>query len=196
MNHPDLPTKLGQHLSAQSPEIRTEWDARLAAVLIPIFKEEHRWKILFTRRTDHLESHQGQVSFPGGAVEEQDPSPEEAALRETQEEIGITAEKIEILGRLDSLLTVTQFQIVPIVGLIQWPLELKINTMEVARVFSVPLGWLADRDNLEVRTRQFRPGDRPIDVYYFKPYQDEVIWGATARLTLNLLSELEDLGIA
>jgi 8-oxo-dGTP pyrophosphatase MutT (NUDIX family) len=194
MNNIDLPTKLRQHLSEQSPQVRTEWDARLAAVLIPIFKDEGEWKVLFTRRTDHLESHQGQVSFPGGAVEEHDRTPEDAALRETEEEIGVSPEKVEILGALDSLMTVTQFQIIPIVGLMQWPTELQINRMEVARVFSVPLEWLADEDNVELQTREFRPGDRPINVHYFKPYDGEVIWGATARLTLNLLSELQTIG--
>ena len=195
MNSLDLPTKLSQHLSEQSPQIRTEWDARLAAVLIPIFNDDGEWKALFTRRTDHLESHQGQVSFPGGAVEEHDSTPEEAALRETEEEIGISANNVKVLGALDSLMTVTQFQIVPIIGVIKWPIELRINKMEVARVFSVPLEWLADKRNVEVQTRQFRPVDRPIDVYYFKPFDGEVIWGATARLTLNLVSELQTIGL-
>jgi 8-oxo-dGTP pyrophosphatase MutT (NUDIX family) len=195
MKSADLPAVLSKHLSEHSPRIRTEWDARLAAVLVPLLKDEHSWQVMFTRRTDHLDSHQGQVSFPGGAVEEQDISPERAALRETEEEIGITADKIEILGTLDSLLTVTQFQIVPIVGVLEWPTELRINSMEVARVFSVPLQWLADKGNLEVQTRKFRPEDPPIEVYYFKPYDGEIIWGATARLTLNLLSKLQMLGL-
>ncbi|MGD2161456.1 MAG: CoA pyrophosphatase [Anaerolineales bacterium] len=187
----DLPDKLEGHLAKRSPKVRLEWDARLAAVLIPIFKHKDSWWILFTRRTDHLDSHQGQVSFPGGAVELQDPSPQAAALRETAEEIGIPENKVEVLGSLDSLLTVTQFQIVPIVGLIPWPIELSINHMEVARVFSVPLEWLEDENNVEVRSREFPLSDRPIDVYYFKPYEGEIIWGATARLTLNFLSEIK-----
>jgi 8-oxo-dGTP pyrophosphatase MutT (NUDIX family) len=194
MRMKDLQEKLGNHLAEHSREIRTEWNARLAAVLIPLFYEQGEWRILFTRRTDHLESHQGQVSFPGGAVEAQDVSPQAAALRETEEEIGIPSDEIKVLGELDSLLTVTQYQIVPIVGIIPWPTELRINKVEVARVFSVPLNWLADEDNVEVQTREFRLGDRSIEVFYFKPYEEEIIWGATARLTLNFLSELRSIG--
>lgn len=193
MTYDDLPKRLTHHLAGRSPETRTEWNARLAAVLIPLLNEDGQWKILFTRRTEHLDSHQGQVSFPGGAVEPEDEGPQAAALRETEEEIGISASQIEVLGRLDSLLTVTRFQIIPIVGKIPWPTELSINKLEVARVFSVPMDWLNDQKNVELRWREFPLSDRPIGVYYFKPYQGEIIWGATARLTLNLLSVLNNL---
>lgn len=195
MRSNELPDRLERHLSNHTPKVRVEWDARLAAVLIPLYETEDGWQVLFTRRTEHLDSHQGQVSFPGGVVEARDANPQETALRETEEEIGIPAEKVKILGTLDSLLTVTQFQIVPIVGLIPWPVDLTINTMEVARVFSVPVAWLANKSNLEVRTRQFPLSDRPIDVYYFKPFEGEVIWGATARLTINFLDQLKAIGI-
>jgi 8-oxo-dGTP pyrophosphatase MutT (NUDIX family) len=188
MTYDDLAKRLNDNLANHSPEIRMEWDARLAAVLIPLLYEGGQWRVLFTRRTEHLDSHQGQVSFPGGAVEPQDANPQAAALRETEEEIGIPASQIAVLGKLDSLLTVTQFQIVPIVGQIPWPTELSINKLEVARVFSVPIEWLNDENNVELRWREFPLSDRPIAVYYFKPYQGEIIWGATARLTLNFLS--------
>ncbi|MDF1500319.1 MAG: CoA pyrophosphatase [Anaerolineales bacterium] len=190
----NLPQKIEFHLSGYSLKIQTEWDARLAAVLIPLFLDDGIWHLLFTRRTDHLESHQGQVSFPGGAVELQDATPQDAALRETEEEIGIPAHQVRVLGTLDPLLTVTRFQIIPTVGIIPWPTELQINRGEVARVFSVPLDWLADERNVEVQQRDFPLGERLIDVYYFKPYQGEIIWGATARLTLNFLSELRSIG--
>lgn len=190
----DLPNKLKNHLEHHPPEIKTEWDVRLAAILIPLFYNHGQWHVVYTRRTDHLDTHQGQVSFPGGAVETHDISPQVAALRETEEEIGIPAGQIDVLGRLDSLLTVTQFQIIPIVGLIPWPVEMQINSVEVARVFSVPLCWLADEKNLEVQKREFRLDDRPVKVYFYKPYEDEIIWGATARLTLNLISELRAIG--
>jgi 8-oxo-dGTP pyrophosphatase MutT (NUDIX family) len=191
MSNNDFAETLSGYLDQFSPAIHTEWDARLAAVLIPLFNEDDVWKVLFTRRTDHLDSHQGQVAFPGGAVDPQDRGPEAAALRETEEEIGIPASEIKTFGRLDSLLTVTQFQIVPIVGQIPWPTELTVNKMEVARVFSVPLDWLRDERNVEARLREFPPGGRPVKVFYFKPYDGEVIWGATARLTLNFLDVLK-----
>lgn len=191
----NLPLVLSKHLSDSSPETKTEWTARPAAVLIPLLRDQGEWQLLFTRRTDHLDSHQGQVSFPGGAVDAADDSPVSTALRETHEEIGIFPDQVEVLGVLDSLLTVTQFEIIPIVGVIPWPTSLIINTVEVARVFTVPLTWLADEQNLEVQMREFRPGARSIEVYHFAPYDGEVIWGATARLTVDFLSELQSSGL-
>lgn len=178
---------LSSLLRKRQPRVRAEWDARPAAVLIPLYRDNGSWHALYTRRTDDLEAHRGQVSFPGGVLEPDDTDAQQTALREASEEIGIAREDVRILGQLDPLLTVTQFQIVPFVASIPWPYPLVINTAEVARAFGVPLGWLANPDNLEIRKRQpFVPGPE-IDVYYFKPYSNEVIWGATARLTLQLL---------
>lgn len=180
-------------LNQHQPRVRVEWEARLAAVLVPLYQENAEWHALYTRRTEDLEDHRGQVSFPGGVLEAGDAGPEQAALREAQEEIGLASKDIQILGQLDPLLTVTQFQIVPFVGIIPWPYPLVVNTAEVARTFGVPLAWLADGRNLEIRKRKpFVPGPE-IDVYYFKPYLDEIIWGATARLTLQLLEILSTL---
>jgi 8-oxo-dGTP pyrophosphatase MutT (NUDIX family) len=181
---------LSSALDRRQPRMRAEWDARLAAVLMPLYRDHGSWHALYTRRTDDLEAHRGQVSFPGGVLEPDDTDPRETALREASEEIGIASEDVQILGQLDPLLTVTQFQIVPFVASIPWPYPLVLNTSEVARAFGVPLAWLADPDNLEIHKRQpFVPGPE-IDVYYFKPYSNEVIWGATARLTLQLLEIL------
>lgn len=178
---------LAAALGQRQKRVRPEWDARPAAVLIPLYEGGGQWCALYTRRTDELEAHRGQVSFPGGVLEPQDENPLQAALREAREEIGLAKEDAKILGQLDPLLTVTQFKIIPFVATIPWPYPLKINPSEVARAFGVPLDWLADPNNLEVRKHQpFVPGPE-IDVYYFKPFQDEIIWGATARLTLQLL---------
>ena len=172
---------------------RAEWDARPAAVLLPMFRDDSDWQLVYTRRTDHVEAHRGQVSFPGGAIEANDGSARETALREAQEEIGLASEDVDILGRLDTLLTVTQFQITPFIGLIPWPYTFQPNPDEVANIFSVPLSWLMDADNLETQSRQPIPNGPTFPVYYFKPYKGEVIWGATARITLNFLAVIEPL---
>jgi 8-oxo-dGTP pyrophosphatase MutT (NUDIX family) len=189
----DLRAHLRERLIKQQPRINTEWDARPAAVLLPLYQERDIWNLLFTRRTEFVESHRGQVSFPGGVIDAEDESPTQAALREIQEEIGIRPEDIEVLGMLDPLLTTTQYAITPIVGTFPWPYDLHINRDEVASVFGVSLEWLADENNLEVRRRDYPISGGSIPVYYFKPYQGEIIWGATALLTVNLLRLVEDL---
>lgn len=187
MTHSNLLQKLEAQLAGQEPRTDTEWEATPAAVLVPFFRENDEWHLLFTRRTDHLESHQGQVSFPGGALEPGDASPEAAALREAQEEIGLRPEEVRIHGQLDSLLTVTQFHVTPIVASIPWPFDLQINHHEVANVFGVPLRWLLDPANLELRHRDSPMTGKPVPVYYFRPYAGEVIWGVTGRITVDLL---------
>jgi 8-oxo-dGTP pyrophosphatase MutT (NUDIX family) len=156
-------------------------------VLLPIYLELGDWKLVYTRRTDTVEEHRGQVSFPGGLIEEGDSSPRETALREAEEEIGLPTNSVKILGALDALLTVTQFKIFPFIGLVDWPFEFQLNPVEVARVFSVPIRWLLDPTNLEQRSRRPIPQGPEVPVYYFKPFDGEVIWGATARITLNFL---------
>jgi 8-oxo-dGTP pyrophosphatase MutT (NUDIX family) len=185
--------KLSTLLDKREPTTRAEWDMRPAAVLIPIYHDQDEWHLIYTRRTDQVENHRGQVSFPGGLVEGHDESAMETALREAEEEIALRKETVQILGSLDTLLTVTQFQIIPFVGQIPWPYEFHPNLDEVARVFSVPLQWLNDPNNLELHHRQPIPEGPKVPVYYFKPYQEEVIWGATARITLNLLELIKPL---
>jgi 8-oxo-dGTP pyrophosphatase MutT (NUDIX family) len=174
--------------------VRPEWPAQPAAVLVPLYRADGLWHVLYTLRTDNVESHRGQVSFPGGRIEPGDGGPDIAALREAEEEIGIRPQDVRLLGVLDSLLTVTQFRVDPVVGVIPWPYPLQINTSEVALAFGVPLQWLADSAHLEVHTRLLRPDGPEIPVYYFKPYEGQVIWGATARITLALLETIGGLG--
>jgi 8-oxo-dGTP pyrophosphatase MutT (NUDIX family) len=164
-----------------------EWNARPAAVLVPLYQQDGEWHLLFTRRTDMMGEHKGQVSFPGGKIDPEDESPEHAARREAGEEIGLKPEDVKIIGRLDDLLTSTQWQITPVVGLIPYPYTFVVNPDECSAVFGVSLTWLADPANLETRYRQPPIGGPPIPVYYYREYEGHVIWGATARMVKMFL---------
>ena len=138
-----------------------------------------------------MDTHAGQVSFPGGQIEDSDVSIVATALREAQEEIGLNPEDVETLGQLNPLFTVTQFLVTPVVGVIPWPYPVQTSPAEVARTFGVPIRWLADPNNLEVKEREPLVPGRSIRVYYFKEFEGETIWGVTARITLNLLQMLD-----
>jgi 8-oxo-dGTP pyrophosphatase MutT (NUDIX family) len=163
---------------------------RPAAVLVPLLKQDKQWHILFTRRTDHLAEHSGQVAFPGGRSEPGDASPEQTALREAQEEIGLPPEKVRILGRTDSFITITNYCVTPVVGLIEWPFDIRLDQTEVSRAFIIPLEWLEDSRNFEVLERKLPDPYPPIGVIYFKPYEEEILWGVSAQIMLNLLDIL------
>jgi 8-oxo-dGTP pyrophosphatase MutT (NUDIX family) len=177
-------------LDQRQPRTKTEWEAIPAAVLVPFYWHQDEWHLLYTRRTDSVNSHQGQVSFPGGAIENQDADAEAAALREAHEEIGLPLETTEVVGHMDGLLTVSQFHVTPIVARIPWPFPLNLSEIEVARVFGVPLAWLLRPEHLRSEKREWPLGGGQVDVHYFEPYDGEQIWGVTARITLDLLKLL------
>jgi 8-oxo-dGTP pyrophosphatase MutT (NUDIX family) len=158
-----------------------------ASVLVPIVAHPGGLTVLFTKRTVHLKAHSGQVSFPGGRAEPSDPTPEFTALRESEEEIGLAAEKIEILARLPDYITRTGFQVTPVVGLLTPPLELVPDPREVEDVFEVPLGFLLDPAN---HLRQSREINGRTVGYYEMRFGERVIWGATAGMIVNLYRQL------
>ena len=167
-------------------DLTTETRFKCAAVLIPLLRQDNEWHLLFTRRTDKVESHKGQVSFPGGACDEGETTPEETALRETNEEIGIDPHQVRVLGRITNLITITSFRVTPVVGIIEWPTVLRLGKEEVERVFTIPLNWLRDKSN---RWEFSMPGRyRSLIVYH--PYDGELLWGATARMTVDFLKVL------
>ena len=154
-----------------------------AAVLVPIVLREPELTVLLTQRTVHLRDHAGQVSFPGGRCEAEDGSPTATALREAAEEVGLTSAQIEILGLLPEYVTGTGFVVTPVVGLVQPPLNLKLDDFEVADVFEPPLAFLLDPVNWSRQRLQYRGEWRE---YWAMPWQGRYIWGATAGMLVGL----------
>ncbi|MFN8398979.1 MAG: CoA pyrophosphatase [Anaerolineales bacterium] len=160
---------------------------KCAAVLVPLVFFQNEWHVLYTRRTDRVESHKGQVSFPGGACDEGETTPEETALREADEEIGLNPNDVKVIGKLSRMVTISKFKVTPVVGIIPFPYAFKTSGAEVARVFTMPLLWLANRNNYWEFSM---PGSgRTLLAYH--PYDGELLWGATARMTVNFLSLLD-----
>jgi 8-oxo-dGTP pyrophosphatase MutT (NUDIX family) len=166
------------------------WDDSLspAAVLLPLYKKQGEYHILLTKRTEKVEHHKGQISFPGGAHHENDRGPVDTALRETFEEIGVCPEDVEILGELDNMVTLTSnFLVTPFVGIIPYPYKLTVNEDEIEELVEVPLSALADEKN-------HREEVYIIEGTKFKAiifdYQGHVIWGATARILEQFLDLL------
>jgi len=160
-----------------------------AAVLVPIVERPSGLTVIFTRRTAHLKAHSGQVSFPGGRAEPEDPTPEFTALREAQEEIGLAAERVEVLARLPDYHTRTGFRVTPVVALVTAPVELVPDPREVEEVFEVPLAFLLDPANHRRETRELQ--GRSVG-YYVMRYGTHTIWGATAGMLVNLYRHLAE----
>lgn len=160
-----------------------------AAVLLPVI-ERTEPVLLFTRRTDTLARHSGQVSFPGGRTEPGDVSPVQTALRETFEETGIVPSSVAPAGYLDRYLTGTGFDIQPVVGVLREGFVLSPDPREVAEIFEVPLSFLCDPANRRRESRVFGGVTRS---FYAFTYKEHEIWGATAAIIVNLVQRLDDI---
>jgi len=169
-----------------------------AAVLIPLLRKDEDWHVLFIRRSHRDgDRHSGQVAFPGGKHEADDASIRHTALREAEEEIGLDQRRVEVLGELSPYLTISDYRIHPFVSIIPWPLDLTAQDSEVARIFSMPLAWLRDEDNYYLKIPENRASlparvPRRTPAVYYNTYDGELLWGATARMTLTLLKALDD----
>jgi 8-oxo-dGTP pyrophosphatase MutT (NUDIX family) len=159
-----------------------------AAVLIPLLLKNDGLSVLLTQRTDHLHDHAGQISFPGGRMDSGDLNPHDTALRESEEEIGLDRKGVEIIGQLPQYLTVSGYSVTPVVGLVKPQAEYVLDAFEVADIFEVPLHFLMNPANHQVRVWESDQGSRR---FYSMPYENRFIWGATAGMLRNLYQLLK-----
>ena len=179
-------------LADYQPRRLSQGEATPAGVLLLLYEKADEPYIVLTRRTEDVEHHKGETSFPGGALEPQDSHLLTTALRETEEEIGVRPEDVEMLGRLDDIVTITGFVVSPFVGLLRtssYPFA--VNALEVAELVEVPLRHLMDERNLEHGVRRY--GDRSLPFLSYH-YGDHRIWGATARILKGFFDHLESSG--
>jgi 8-oxo-dGTP pyrophosphatase MutT (NUDIX family) len=179
------PDERGDH--DLNPGFQPEGPLRPAAVLVPLIDRDEGLTVLLTRRTDHLNNHAGQISFPGGRVDPDDKGPVHTALRETEEEIGLAGDAIDIVGRLDDYVVRTGFLVTPVVGVVAPPFDVKPDVFEVAEVFEVPLDFVMDHGNHRREHREINGVRRH---FYAIPYNEYYIWGATAGMLRNLVELL------
>lgn len=156
-----------------------------AAVLLLLYKTKGGYHVLFTKRTQKVEHHKGQISFPGGEVRPQDETMEATALRECFEEIGVRPEAVAILGKLDDIKTLSSnYIITPFVATIPYPYEFKVNADEVEELFRVPVKALLEKDKFREGSWVYEGKTYPS---YFYEYEGRIIWGATARVLKQFL---------
>jgi len=178
----DLAWTIRQALHGKLPHIADgNPNRKPAAVLIPLVKSDNKWHLLFTKRTNRVGKHQGEISFPGGVAEDNDSNLIETAVRETCEEIGIPQERIQILGVLDPIPTVSNYCILPVVSILDWPQPLKLNKDEVDNILLIPLDWLKEKENWYQDDYFYEPGKNKAVIHY-KDFEGEHLWGITARL--------------
>ena len=165
-----------------------------AAVLVPIISNKEGYKILLTHRSKKLDDHAGQISFPGGRIDNSDKSPKDTALREAYEETGLNESSVEILGHLDAYATATGFRILPIVGIIKENFHTKINPIEVESIFYLPMEFLMNPENHKKERGTYKRQSTSYKIEYeynVIPYENHHIWGATAAMLINLYETLK-----
>ena len=184
----NLPNLIRKVLSVREPKRIHDGQSsyRHAGVLIPLLEDKGIHKILFTKRTDRVEHHKGQISFPGGSVDEEDSSSLETALRESEEEIGLSREDVKVLGRIDDTLTLaSDFIVHPFVGLVPYPYDFVINAGEVERLITVPIDvFQTENSETSIYAVEFEGETYHTQAY---EYNGDVIWGATARMIENFM---------
>jgi 8-oxo-dGTP pyrophosphatase MutT (NUDIX family) len=158
-------------------------------VLVPVVDRPGGLTILLTLRTRDLPAHAGQIAFPGGRIEPEDRDAVAAALRETEEEIGLAPGRVEIVGRLDTYLTRTGFDVTPVVGLVTPPFALRLDPREVEDAFEVPLAFVLDPARRDRHSRVFNGVERH---FWAMPFGERFIWGATAGMLVNLAEALAE----
>lgn len=182
-----LPAEIATGDFAVAGAVREELDLLPAAVLVPLVERPSGLTVLLTQRTEHLEHHAGQISFPGGRTEEHDTGPIETALREAEEEIGLCRRHVEVVGFLDLYQTITGFLVTPVVSFVTPPFDLSPDPFEVAEIFEVPLDFILDARHHERHSRMYRGQQR---YFYVIPYENRYIWGATAAMLVAFARRL------
>jgi len=171
----------------RNPFVSGDKPLRSAAVLVPLVNRQDEITVLLTKRSEHLSKHAGQISFPGGRVDDTDTGPTHTALRETEEEVGIGRHQIDIIGQLDDYIVGTGYLVSPIVGFIEPPFTVVPQEEEVAEIFEAPLSFVTHPENFERYTRQFDQGVRS---FFAVQWNDYFIWGATAGMLRDLSQRL------
>lgn len=162
-------------------------DLRDAAVLIPVVDHDEGATVILTQRTQTMRSHSGQIAFPGGKIDPEDASPEHAALREADEEIGLTDAHVDIIGRLPDYVSGSGFRIAPVLSVVRPGFDLTINPHEVDAAFEVPLAFLMDPANHRQQSRVWNKRER---FFYEMPFGERYIWGVTAGIIRQLYERL------
>ena len=180
-------------LQSRTPRVLGAEHLKPAAVLVPIQERADGDYLVLTQRATMLSTHRGQVAFPGGRVDHEDSDPLAAALRESQEEIGIQPRDVRVLGQLDQVTAASNYLVTPFVGVIPFPYEFRLNPAETAAVFSVPVSALLDPERFRSEPRSYTSPRRD-PIYHFH-YEGWDIWGATARIITQLLELAYDFEI-
>jgi 8-oxo-dGTP pyrophosphatase MutT (NUDIX family) len=177
-----------QVLQSRTPQELAVPGRRLAAVLMPLYDHHGEYGVLFTKRSDSVYHHRGQISFPGGGYETRDTSLQSTALRESAEEIGLQPVHVQVLGQLDDLLTSNSNYLVrPFVGRIPYPYPFVLDTNETAYLIEVPLAFLRQHNPVTQETREYE--GRTVQSFFFE-YEGHIIWGATAKILKQFLDLL------
>jgi len=176
--------QIGTILSSRKRRVIEHPPFSHAAVLVPLFKKGDGCHLLFTKRSDQVKYHKGEISFPGGVVDEEDLELISTALREADEEIGLKKNDVQIIGILDDIVTITEFIVTPIVGLFPYPYPFKVSEVEIAELIEVPLSSLLHEECFSER-EIIRGGQK--EVVYAYQYEKHIIWGATARILKQFL---------
>lgn len=178
--------RIHRALGARAPHPPSHTEGKTpAAVLVPVFEKDGEVHLLFTRRTDSVRDHKGEISFPGGRQDPEDASAVATALREAEEEVGIAPRDVRILGALDPITTITSYLVRPFVGEISYPYAFRPNEHEIAEILEVPLAALLDPGAHRVEQGWNWEG-APYPIHYYW-WRDHVIWGATAKILKGLI---------
>ncbi|MBO6718814.1 MAG: CoA pyrophosphatase [Rhizobiaceae bacterium] len=186
--HPADNDEFGDHrLNPDLRDLIIKPDLRDAAVLVPVVDHAHGATVILTQRTTAMRSHSGQIAFPGGKIDAEDPSPEDAALREAEEEIGLSGAHVDIIGRLPDYVSGSGYRIAPVLSVVRPGFDLTINPDEVDDAFEVPLAFLMDPANHRRQSRIWNERER---FFYEMPFGDRYIWGVTAGIIRTLYERL------